>query len=159
MRSDAYRLLHPAKVVLVSSVGDDGKPNVITLAWNMPASFSPQMLAISVGKTRHSHRLIKESREFVVNIPSADLKDQVLLCGSTSGKDTDKFSEAGLTQEEAEKVKAPLIKECLASIECRLVNECDAGDHTIFVGEVVAVKDRREGKSLFHAGGSSFIEF
>ena len=85
--------------------------------------------------------------EFVVAIPTEKLRDAVLLCGATSGKFIDKFSEAALTQVKAKRVAAPLIMEAAANIECRVLNYTSAGDHTLVVGEVVEVtlsKENRE---------------
>lgn len=132
------RLLYPRPLVLVTSASKDGKPNIITLAWSMPTSFEPPLVAISVAKERFSHELIEDSGEFVVNIPSRKLLGPVLFCGSTSGRFVDKFKEAGLTPLPSERVKPPRIKECVAHLECKLVEKFQTGDHTIFIGEVVA---------------------
>lgn len=105
---------------------------------NMPISAKPPLLAIGISPERYSHRLIKETREFVVNVPPKDLVKQVVFCGSVSGREHDKFEGAGLTPIQASKVKPPLIKECVSHLECKLVAEYRCGDHTLFVGEVVA---------------------
>ncbi|MEM3400365.1 MAG: flavin reductase family protein [Candidatus Micrarchaeia archaeon] len=151
-----YHWLYPAQVVLVSSVNKEGKANIITLAWAMPASFNPFMVAICVGNTRYSHKSISETREFVLGIPSENMVEEALFCGTTSGRDTDKFSK--LTPMKADCVKPPLIKECMANMECKVVASIGTGDHTIFVGEVVKIHDsgRRE-KKLFDRGNRNFI--
>jgi len=154
----AYSLLYPKQTILVTCISKDGKPNIMTAVWATPVSFDPPYLAICIGKKRYSHNLIKETKEFALNFPSAEMKDAVVICGSISGKNTDKFKEANLTQLKAKKIKAPLIKECLASIECKVVNEINAGDHTIFVGEVLAAQKNKEGKILLDKGGENFIE-
>lgn len=154
----AYRLLYPRRTILVTSISIDGKPNIMAAVWATPVSFNPPYLAICIGKTRYSHDLIKETMEFALNFPSAEMKDAVILCGSKSGKNTDKFKEAGLTQIKAKKIKVPLIKECLANIECKAVKEIDAGDHTIFVGEILSVQKNKKGKILLDKGGGDFIE-
>ena len=154
----AYRLLYPMQTILVTCISKDGKPNVMTAVWATPVSFDPPYIAVCIGKTRYSHRLIKETKEFALNFPSAEMKDAVIICGSKSGKNTDKFKEANLTQLKARKIKTPLIKECLANIECKAVNEIDSGDHTIFVGEILAAQRNREGKILLDKGGRDFIE-
>ena len=128
----------PSSVVLVTCISADGKPNIITLGMYMPISSNPPLLTIGVSPRRHSHRLIKEMREFVVNVPPNDLVKQVVLCGSVSGRDHNKFEEAGLTPIPASKVKSPLIKECVSNLECKVVASYECGDHTLFVGEVVA---------------------
>ena len=164
--SSAYRLIHPMHTVLVSCVGKNGKPNVLPLAWAMPTSHNPPFVAISVALNRYSHGLIKETDEFVINLPTVDIVKETLACGRTSGKNHDKFSETGLTPMPARKVKAPIINECIAHLECKLHSQIKTGDHTIFVGEIVeayADKGVFTGKynldkahMLFHLGGNVF---
>ncbi|MEM4699566.1 MAG: flavin reductase family protein [Candidatus Nezhaarchaeales archaeon] len=134
----ATRLLHPRHVVLVTCCGRDGRANVVTLAWSMPTSFKPPMVAISIAPERFSHRLIEETGEFVVNVPTVELLSKVYLAGTRSGRDVDKFKEAGLTPRPAKRVRAPIIDECVAHLECVVASRLTTGDHTLFVGEVVA---------------------
>jgi flavin reductase (DIM6/NTAB) family NADH-FMN oxidoreductase RutF len=164
--SSAYRLLHPMHTVLVSCVGNDGKPNVLPLAWAMPTSRDPALVAISVGLKRFSHGLIEETGEFVINLPTVDIIKETLACGRTSGRTSDKFAEIGLTPLPARKVKAPIVKECIAHLECKVYNHFKTGDHTIFVGAVVeAYADEgvftdkynvEKARMLFHLGGNVF---
>lgn len=133
----AYKLLHPMHTVLVSCVGKTGKPNIITLAWAMPTSINPPLVAISIAPKRHSHKLVEETKEFVVNIPTMKILKETLFCGRRSGRNCDKFKEASLTPLPAKKVKPPIIKECVAHLECKLHSQFKAGDHTIFVGEII----------------------
>ena len=164
--SSAYRLLHPMHTVLVSCVDKTGKPNVLPLAWAMPTSRDPALVAISVAPSRYSHALIEETGEFVLNLPTVDIIKETLACGRTSGRDHDKFSETGLTPLPARKVKAPIIKECIAHLECKLHNQLKAGDHTIFVGEVIEAYANKgvftdkynidEARMLYHLGGNVF---
>ena len=81
---------------------------------------------------------IKETKEFVMAFPSEEIKDEAFFCGTHSGRNTDKFKETGLKAIAAKRVKPPLIDKCLANFECKVVNIVETGDHTIFVGEVVA---------------------
>lgn len=164
--SSIYRLLHPMHTVLVSCVEKTGKANVLPLAWVMPTSRSPPLVAISVAPSRYSHKLIEETREFVVNIPTVDLVNEVFVCGRTSGKNLDKFAESGLTPLPARNVKVPIVEECIAHLECKLINQFKTGDHTIFVGEVIEAYankgifsdkyDIEKGRMLFHLGGNIF---
>ena len=140
----------------------------MSVAWSAPLSQNPPLLGIAVAKKHFSSKLIRDSGEFVLNIPSKELIKAVKLCGSVSGKDADKFKESGLTPVKGKKVKAPLIKECLASIECTLKDAVDAGDHFFFIGEVVHAEasdkyfseefivDLNNVQPLSHLGGSSF---
>ncbi|MEM3387691.1 MAG: flavin reductase family protein [Nitrososphaerales archaeon] len=135
----ALRLMYPRPTVLVSCALD-GKPNIITLAWSTPLSHCPPLLGISVGLERYSHELIDKSGEFVVNIPTIDLIKQTILCGERSGREVDKFKEANLTPLPSLKVRAPSILECVAHLECKVVQRIHVGDHTLFVGEVLAAR-------------------
>jgi flavin reductase (DIM6/NTAB) family NADH-FMN oxidoreductase RutF len=165
----AQRLFAPRLVVLATSVDKNGKPNIIPLAWAMPTSFDPPLVAISVGTRRYSHELIAGGGEFVVNIPPISILDKVQLCGSRSGRTSDKFSEAGLTIISSKQVRPPRIKECVAHLECKVVGKFQTGDHTIFVGKVVAasvdeaafdgqgkIMNLELFKPIFHLGGDSF---
>lgn len=164
--SSAYRLLHPMHTVLVSCVGKAGKPNVLPLAWAMPTSMNPPLAAVSIAPSRYSHTLIEETKEFVINIPTVEIVKQTLACGKVSGRSHDKFREAGLTPLPARKVKAPIIKECIAHLECKLRSQFKTGDHTILVGEIIAAYadksvftdkyDIGKARMLFHLGGNVF---
>lgn len=135
----ALRLMYPRPTVLVSCALD-GKPNIITLAWSTPLSHNPPLLGISVGLERYSHEVIAKSGEFVVNIPIIDLIKQTIFCGERSGRDIDKFKETNLTPIPSLRVKAPSIQECVAHLECKVVQSIRTGDHTLFVGEVLAAR-------------------
>ncbi|PIN86998.1 hypothetical protein COV19_02285 [Candidatus Woesearchaeota archaeon CG10_big_fil_rev_8_21_14_0_10_44_13] len=157
-------LANPRQVVLVSSEAEIvllgrrmEKKDIITLAWHMPVSMEPPRYAISVGKTRFSLNLIKKSRCFAVNFMPAEKEKEVLLCGRTTGQSTDKFRESGLTEEECEKIHCPRIKEALGWLECEVVEEIDAGDHVVFIAKVVYMREKKEGKRLFHVSGDRFV--
>jgi flavin reductase (DIM6/NTAB) family NADH-FMN oxidoreductase RutF len=162
----SHMLLNPMHTVLVSCIGKTGKPNIITLAWAMPTSIKPPMVAVSIRPARHSYALIEATKEFVVNVPTINILEETLLCGKRSGKSHDKFKETGLTPSPALKVKAPIIRECVAHLECKVHSQLTTGDHTIFVGEVVAAYANKEAftdryvlekvKMVFHIGGDDF---
>ena len=152
--SEAWKRKYPEPVVLVTSVDKEGRPNIIALGWSMCASFVPPLVAISVGKTRYSHQLITEGKEFVLAFPHEGMEDDVLYCGTHSGRKVDKFEETGLTAVPGKYVRPPLIKGCLVNMECRVVGEPDSGDHTIFVGEILtAYVSEKSGKRLYSLGG------
>ena len=164
--SSAYRLLYPRQVVLVSCADKTGKTNIITLAWSMPASINPPMLLVGIAPKRYSHELIEETDEFVVNIPTMDILKETLFCGRRTGRECYKFEEAGLTPLPAKIVKPSVIKECVAHLECGLHQQITTGDHTLFVGEVLAVYankgafiekyDLQKVKPIYHFGGDDF---
>lgn len=165
--SSSYRLLHPMHVVLVSCAGKNGKPNIITLAWAMPTSINPPLVAVSIAPKRYSHTLIDGTKEFVINIPVMKILKEVLFGGRVSGRDYDKFKEVDLTPLPAKNVKPPIIKECAAILECNLHSQFTTGDHTVFVGEIVeACADKEafarkynleKARMIFHLGGNNFV--
>ncbi len=116
----------------------------------MPVSFSPPLYAICVGKTRLSHELISKSKAFVVNFVPYALKKEVLFCGRHSGRNLDKFKETGLKKEKAAKVDCPRIVQALATLECSVLQQIDAGDHTIFIGKILNAQFKKKDKRLFH---------
>lgn len=116
------------------------KDNIITLAMCHVFSFKPPYIAVGIAPKRFSHALFKKSKDFAVNIPDKTLLKQTEICGSKSGRKVDKFEASGLTRLKAEKISAPLIAECPVNIECVKVKEVDAGDHTWFIGEIVAAR-------------------
>lgn len=130
------RLLNPGPLVLVTSKYQE-KSNIVTIAWSSPVSHSPPLISIALSTKKLSHELIKGSKEFTVNIPSFELLDKSLLCGSESGKNIDKFKEYGLTEVKGKKISCPSIKECFAFLECKLTDFFLCGDHYLFVGEIV----------------------
>ncbi len=157
----AYRLLNPGEVVLVTS-GYRDRVNIMTAAWQVPISLNPPLVGLCIAFPRFTCELINESEEFGINIPGAEMLSEVELCGKISGRECDKFREAGLTAAGARKIRAPLIEECLGHIECGVVNRYKAGDHFLFVGEVLAASAREdcfqehwkeEVELLHHLGG------
>ena len=165
--SSTYRLLHPRLVVLVSCVDEAGKANVITLAWSMPVSINPPIVVISIAPKRYSHQLIEKTREFVVNVPTMDIVRETLFCGRRSGKTYDKFKETRLTPLPAKMVQPPIIKECVAHLECKLHQQITIGDHTLFIGRVLTAYaddgvfdkkfDLKKVKPIYHMGGDDFV--
>jgi flavin reductase (DIM6/NTAB) family NADH-FMN oxidoreductase RutF len=125
--------------VVLGTVGGS-KDNVITLAMCHVFSFKPALIGLGIAPKRYSHALFKESKDFAVNIPDKTMLRAVEICGSKSGRKVDKFEAAGLTREKAEKISSPLVAECPVNIECVKVNAIEAGDHTWFIGEVVAAR-------------------
>lgn len=149
-----FRLLQPSRVCLITG-RHAGKDNVMSASWVFPLSGDPELFGVSVSPKRFSFNLIRDGGAYGINIPGHGMEDAVAVCGTKSGKDTDKFKEARLTKEEGKRV--PLIKECDASIECEVVGEKEAGDHVIFIGKVVSVVKRFGGKGIYQAE-SGFVE-
>lgn len=132
-------LLPPYPIVLVST-----RTNIITINQIEYFTFSPLRIGIAVAHARYTYPLLKEEREFVVNVPGAALVDEVKLCGSVSGRDGDKFERAGLTSQPLEGVGAVGIAECGAQIACRVEREIVFEHRTWFVGPVVVARKRMD---------------
>jgi len=132
--------LYPVPVVLVSCIDKTGqKANIITIAWCGIVCSAPPHLSVSLRPSRFSHELIKETGDFVVNIPTKELLKKVDLCGNCSGRDIDKFKTCSFTKVPSSKVHSPAIKECPVNIECRLKEIIKLGAHDVFIGEVLAI--------------------
>jgi flavin reductase (DIM6/NTAB) family NADH-FMN oxidoreductase RutF len=134
-----YHYAFPMQTVLVTCNDEAGKTNIITLAWHTPISRTPPLYGISIAPKRYSHRLIEKTKEFVVNFLPYSLVKAAQFCGTHSGRSTDKLRSTGLSLLPAKKLSTPLIKEGYAHLECTLIKSVPLGDHTLFVGEVVAV--------------------
>ncbi len=145
----------PRQAVLVTCK-HKGKDNIVTLAWHSPLSFSPPMYAIVLSPERFSHKLIEESKEFVVNFISKEWEKDLLYCGRHSGREVDKFENTSFQREDSQSVGPPRLKQCLAFLECKVVKELTTGDHTVFVGKVVNSDTKEQGKRLFHLSGDRF---
>lgn len=136
-------VLAPIPVVMVSC-GNMEEANITTIAWTGILNSEPPLVYVSIRPTRHSYNIIKETKEFVVNIPDENLVWQTDYCGTKSGKEVDKFIEAKLTKEECKYVKAPAIKECPISLECKVIQIKELGSHHMFIGEILGVNANKE---------------
>jgi len=136
--SEATERKYPEWIVLITTVDENGKPDVMPAGWAMIASHQPPMFAISVGHGRYTNGLIRNQKEFVIAFPGPGLEEVIKYTGSCSGQDVDKFEKFGLKSLEAKKVRPPLLSGCVVNLECKLEGELEAGDHTIFLGRVVA---------------------
>jgi flavin reductase (DIM6/NTAB) family NADH-FMN oxidoreductase RutF len=144
MKTDAslehyYHYAFPMQTVLVTCNDETGKTNIITLAWHTPLSRVPPLYGISLSPKRYSHRLIEKTKEFVVNFIPYSLVKAADYCGTHTGRSTDKVHQTKLTLTPAKKLVVPRIKEGYAHLECTLAKRIHVGDHTLFIGEVVAV--------------------
>ncbi len=131
--------LYPAPVLLISSREESGKPHVATICWAGVLNSEPPLVGIAVRPSRRSNKLIKESGDFVINIPSRKWLKETDYCGFASTADSDKFSSVGFTAVEAGQVKAPLIDECALNLECVVKQILPLGSHDLFIAEIVAV--------------------
>ena len=136
--SEAIKKKYPEWVVLISTIDDQGRADVMPAGWAMIVSGKPPMFAVAVGHSRHTHSGIRFHREFVIGFPGPGMEEIIKYCGSRSGRDVDKFKETDLEALPATKVKPPLIGGCIVNLECVLEGELETGDHTVFAGRVVA---------------------
>jgi len=152
----AFTLMESGPVVLVTT-HDGKKNNIMTISWTMVVDFTP-VFAITTGEWNHSFAALRRYRECVIAIPTVDMLDQVVGIGTCSGADTDKFAKFKLTPMQGKLVKAPLVKECLANIECKVVDF--VGKHNIVVLEGVAAymdPARKEKRTVHAVGDGTFI--
>lgn len=151
-------LLNPAPAVLVSCAEKDHPENrnMITLAWAGTVNSEPPMVSVSIRKERYSHGLVLGSGEFVVNLVDEAMCRAVDFCGVRSGRDTDKAKETGLQYMPAVGMEtAPAVSGAPVSLSCKVRNVLELGSHDMFIGEVVAVRVR---KDLLDARGSLHLE-
>jgi len=154
--SRVFTLIEPGPVVLVTTC-DGNKNNVMTISWTMVLDFTP-MFAITTGAWNYSFAALQRTRECVIAIPTVDLLDLVVGIGTCSGVDTDKFAKFKLTAVPGKLVKAPLIKECLANIECKVVDLIEK--HNIVVLEAVAAYEDPlcdEKRTVHAVGDGTFV--
>ncbi|MDR1920390.1 MAG: flavin reductase family protein [Candidatus Adiutrix sp.] len=146
----AVTLAFPLPAFLVGSYDANGRANIMTAAWGGIASSDPPCLSVSIRPSRWSYAAILANRAFTVSIPDSRLAAAADYAGLVSGRDHDKFAQAGLTAVRAEKVNAPYVGESPVAIECELYKTLDLGAHTLFVGRIVDVKAE---EGLIKSGG------
>lgn len=151
--------IFPRAVALIVSIDKKGKPNVMTASFLMPISFEPKYLAFSISPKRYTFSLLKETKEFTLNICDEKLLEAAKICGVHFEKSEDKFKLAKLTKESSELVKPPTIKECPISFECKVELMEEFGDHFLVVGRVLEEKIRKkDSRPLLHKSGDIFLK-
>jgi len=152
----AFTLIEPGPVVLVTT-HDGRKNNIMTISWTMVLDFTP-VFAITTGEWNYSFAALRKKKECVIAIPTADMLDQVVGIGTCSGADTDKFAKFKLTPVHGKVVKAPLIKECLANIECKVIDFVRKHNIVVLEGLVAYIDSARKETRTVHAiGDGTFI--
>jgi len=153
------RFLEPGPIVLLSSA-HRGERNIMTLGWHMMLEFEPALVGCYIWDANRSFKLIRASKECVINVPTVDLVDTVIGIGNSHGGEIDKFERFGLNPARAMKVKAPLIAECYANFECRLIDTSLINRYSLFVFEVVkahVAKSPRYPPTLHYRGDGVFM--
>jgi len=156
--SKAYRLLEAGPLVLVTTSGDK-RPNVMTMGFHMMIQHDPPLIGCIIGPWNFSYKALTEKGECVLVVPALDLAKTVVDIGNCSGAEIDKFERFSLKTAKAKKVKAPLLADGLANIECRVADESLVEKHSLFILEAVAISvndDRKERRTLHHNGDGTF---
>lgn len=155
-------MLYPVPAVMVSCGLFGEKQNIITVAWAGTINSSPAMVSISVRKERYSYDIIKETKEFVINLVTEELVYATDYCGVKSGRDVDKFKEMHLTPLKSVKINAPSIAESPVNIECKVKDIIPLGSHDLFLAEVVnvTVDDKyMDEKGTFHINDAKLAAY
>jgi flavin reductase (DIM6/NTAB) family NADH-FMN oxidoreductase RutF len=157
--AQVYRLLEPGPVVLVTTA-QKGKPNVMTMSWHMMIDFEPPIVGCVISNRNYSFNAVKATRECVINIPTVELAAQVVGCGNTSGRSVDKFKAFQLTPMAASRVRAPLIRECYANLECKVIDARMVTQYNIFILEVLQAwidPSKKRPRTIHHLGKGYFM--
>jgi flavin reductase (DIM6/NTAB) family NADH-FMN oxidoreductase RutF len=157
--SGVYRLLEPGPVLLVTTA-QEGRANIMTMSWHTMIDFEPPLVGCVISNRNHSFGMLKATRECVLNIPTVELAAQVVGCGNTSGRKRDKFRRFDLTPVAAARVKAPLIDECYAALECRVVDAKLVSKYCFFILEVLKAwtdRSRKHPRTLHHLRRGAFM--
>jgi len=156
--SEVYRLLEPGPVVMVSTARR-GRPNVMTMSWQTMIDFEPPLVGLIISNRNYTFDLLRITRECVINIPTTAITKAMVGCGNVSGRKVDKFERFGLTALPASRVKAPLVGECYANLECRVVDTTLANKYNFFIVKVVKAwvdPKAKNPKTLHHRGKGIF---
>ena len=155
-------MIYPVPAVMVSCQRKNEKPNIITVAWTGTICTNPPMAYVSIRPERYSYDIIKESKEFVINLTTKELAYAADYCGVKSGRNIDKFKEMKLTAIDSKNVSCPSIKESPVNIECRVIEIKELGSHHMFIAEVVGVTIENkymDEKGKFHLNDSELVAY
>ncbi|MNK08056.1 Flavoredoxin [compost metagenome] len=153
------QLLEPGPIVLVSSFYK-GKTNIMTMGWHTVMEFTPSLIGCIISNQNYSFSMIKKSKECVINIPTLNIANKTVRIGNCTGKDLDKFERFDLTPRPADLVQAPLIEECYANLECKLVDTKLVSKYNFFVFKVVKAHKAtapKYPKTIHYMGHSAFM--
>ncbi len=156
--SKAYLLLEAGPILLVTTA-NKGRSNVMTMGFHMMVQHAPPLIGCVIGPWDHSFEALTATKECVLAVPTVDLAKTVVDIGNCSGSDADKFERFKLTRSEAKEIGAPLIRECVANIECRVVDDGFVDRYNLWILEAVAISvddERKERRTLHHNGDGTF---
>jgi flavin reductase (DIM6/NTAB) family NADH-FMN oxidoreductase RutF len=156
--SKVYQILEPGPVVLLTTVRK-GRANVMAMSWHTMVEFEPPLVACVVSSADYSFEALRATKECVIAVPAVELAEKVVQVGNSSGRDIDKFEVFGLTPTPAERVKPPLVAECFANLECRVVDTRLVNKYCLFVLEVLKAwtdPKQKDPKTIHHCGYGTF---
>jgi flavin reductase (DIM6/NTAB) family NADH-FMN oxidoreductase RutF len=157
--AEVYRLLETGPVVLLTTARK-GRANVMTMSWHTMMEFEPPLIGCVVSNRNFTFNILKATKQCVINIPTVELAGKVVGCGNTSGREVDKFKTVGLTAANASQVKAPLITDCYANLECQVVDTRMVTKYNFFILEVIKAwidPSRKEPRTIHHKGKGVFM--
>jgi len=157
--SKVYQLLEPGPVVLLTTARKE-RTNIMTMSWHMMVEFEPPLIACVVSGADYSFAALRATGECVIAVPGVELAPRVVEIGNCSGRDTDKFALFGLTPLPAKQVGAPLVAECFANLECKVVEKRMVNKYNLFVLEVVKGwidRAKENAKTIHHHGYGKFV--
>ena len=157
--SQVYGLLEPGPVVMLTTA-HNGRTNIMTQSWHTMIDFNPPIVGCVISDRNYSFDILKATKECVINIPTVELAAKAVRCGNTSGRRIDKFEAFGLTPTLASHVVAPLIEECYASLECKVVDTKMVPTYGFFVLEVLKAwvdRSRKHPRTIHHLGRGAFM--
>ena len=150
--SEVHRLLEPGPVVLLTTTLS-GKANIMTMSWHTMMEFDPPTIGCVISDKDYTFNILKTTKECAINVPTVEIAEQVVGCGNTTGEKTDKFKIFNLTPVTASLVKAPLVSECYANIECKVINTEMVTQYGFFILEAVGAWINHLGKGNFMVAG------
>jgi flavin reductase (DIM6/NTAB) family NADH-FMN oxidoreductase RutF len=156
--SKVYELLEPGPVVLLTTARK-GRANIMTMSWHMMVEFEPPLIACVVSNANHSFAALRATKECVIAVPALELAPKVAGIGNCSGRDADKFERFGLTPVQAERVAAPLVAECFANLECKVVDTRLVNNFNLFILEVLKAwtdPAQKNPRTIHHQGHGRF---
>ncbi len=157
--AEVYQLLEPGPVVMVTT-SYKGESDVMTMSWQTMIDFDPPILGCIISNRNHSFNLLKKSKECVINIPTVELAEKVVGVGNVSGRQVDKFEKFQLLQEAASQVKAPLLTECFANLECKVIDTKMVTKYNLFILQVLKAWIRptqKKTRTIHHCGNGLFV--
>jgi flavin reductase (DIM6/NTAB) family NADH-FMN oxidoreductase RutF len=157
--SKVYGLMEPGPVTMVTT-SLQGRPNIMVMSWHTMMDFEPPIVGCVISNRNYTFEILKATRECVINIPTVELKEKVVGVGNTSGRKVEKFEAFGLTPAAASCVKAPLIDECYANLECEVVDGKMVSKYNFFILEVVKAwidPSAKDPRTIHHRGRGAFM--